>query len=203
MKRDATLRSTCKPLASFERWFVFHFIGSPSENETSDQEFGPPMPTSFSSDSGCQPGIVYKAHKKGTPPGFLSKRYDPHKGLSDFLSDMKCWCEARTPTPTMIDGALLHEQVSSYRLLIRKTHEWQRKWHTDLLARWRSRHDWHCWKTSNYPVPFITFGTQTRMQPAETFSETQSCSRLTTYQSSSLVTPCLSRQGTEGIFNDF
>lgn len=60
----------------------------------------------------------------------------------------------------------------------------------------------HCWKTSNYPVPF-TFGTQTRMQPAETFSKTQSCSRLTTYQSCSLVTPCLSRQGTEGIFNDF
>jgi len=96
-KRDATKRSTCKPLASFKRWFVFHFIGSPYENETSAQEIGPPMPTAFTSDSGCQPGIDFYGTQERTPPVFLSKMYEK---VSDFLSDLNSWCEARTPTHT-------------------------------------------------------------------------------------------------------
>lgn len=128
-KRDATLRSTCKPLASFERWFVFHFIGSPSENETSDQEIGPAMPTSFSSDSGCQPGIVYKRHtRKGPLQDFWAKDTTPLRAIRFSFSEMKHWCEARTPTPTWIDGSLtIMNRYLVTRLLIWMTQGWQRK----------------------------------------------------------------------------
>jgi len=66
--------------------------------------------------------------RKGPLQDFWAKDTTPLRAIRFSFSEMKCWCEARTPTPTWIDGSLtIMNRYLVTRLLIWMTQEWQRK----------------------------------------------------------------------------